>query len=234
MRLPRIIALFALCAAALAPRLAATPAPLARDQFLAEVTRALASHFNLEGDLQLELLRPWTAPAKSADAWNIDVAEYPLVASSSMLLRCKILADGVEVADSSLIVRAALWRDAWVARLPLNLNGTFDPSQLDTRRVDLFREREALPASVGDRNYSYARAVSAGRLLTWRDIERRPLVRKGTIVEVSASEGRLTITLKALAMENGAQGDTITVRNPESRKDFAAQVVDENRVLVRF
>jgi flagella basal body P-ring formation protein FlgA len=40
--------------------------------------------------------------------------------------------------------------------------------------------------------------------------------------------------MKALAMENGSQGDTVTVRNPQSRKDFAAMVVDENRVQVRF
>ena len=71
-------------------------------------------------------------------------------------------------------------------------------------------------------------------MLTWRDITRRPLVRKGNLVEVSAGDGQLLITMKALAMENGAQGDTVTVRNPVSRKDFAAMVVDENRVQVRF
>ena len=53
-------------------------------------------------------------------------------------------------------------------------------------------------------------------------------------VEVSAVDGMLAVTMKALAMENGAQGDTVTVRNPESRKDFAAMVIDENRVQVRF
>ena len=31
-----------------------------------------------------------------------------------------------------------------------------------------------------------------------------------------------------------AQGEVVTVRNPESRKDFAALVVAENRVQVRF
>jgi len=234
MRLPRLLALFALLAAALAPRLAAAPAPLARDRFLVEVGRALSAHFNLEGDLQLELLRLWSPPAKVAEAWNVEIAEYPLVASASMLVRCKIFADGAEVANSDLVFHASLWRDAWVARLPLSVNATFDPSQLDTRRVDLFRERDALPATVGDRSYAFARAIGAGRLLTWHDVERRPLVRKGTLVEVSASEGQLNITMKALAMENGAQGDTVTVRNPESRKDFAALVVDENRVRVRF
>jgi flagella basal body P-ring formation protein FlgA len=76
--------------------------------------------------------------------------------------------------------------------------------------------------------------VSAGRLLTWRDLARRPLVRKGDFVEVSATSGLLLVTMKALAMENGAQGETVTVRNPVSQKNFAAVVVDENRVQVRF
>ncbi|MEY2878490.1 MAG: hypothetical protein RLZZ15_870, partial [Verrucomicrobiota bacterium] len=70
--------------------------------------------------------------------------------------------------------------------------------------------------------------------LTWHDLARRPLVKKGEVVEVSAQEGRLVVTLKALALENGAQGDTVTVRNPESQRKFAAVVVDENRVQVRF
>ena len=42
------------------------------------------------------------------------------------------------------------------------------------------------------------------------------------------------VTLKGLAMENGAQGDTVVVRNLESKRDIHAQVVAENRVAVRF
>jgi flagella basal body P-ring formation protein FlgA len=151
-----------------------------------------------------------------------------------MLVRCRVLADGIAAADSTIVLRAALWRDVWVARQPLIRGATFNPTELETRRVDLFRERDALPAVVGDRSFSLARGVNAGRVLTWRDITRRPLVRKGDLVEVSAGDGMLLITMKALAMENGAEGDTVTVRNPVSRKDFAAMVVDENRVQVRF
>ena len=119
-------------------------------------------------------------------------------------------------------------------KTPLTVGTTFDPAALEARRVDLFREREALPAAVGDRSFIFARAVSAGRMLTWRDITRRPLVKKGDVVEVSANSGQLLVTMKALAMESGAQGDTVTVRNPVSLKNFAAVVVDENRVQVRF
>ena len=234
MRLFRLISLLALAAVVLASNVFASAVPLARDQFIAELSANLSNHFKLEGDLQLQLLRPWSPPARVAQSWAIELLEYPSVPSASMLVRCRVLADGVAAAESTLVLRAALWRDVWVAREPLISGATFDPTVLDTRRVDLLRDRDALPAIVGDRSYSLARAVSAGRVLTWRDITRRPLVRKGNLVEVSAGDGQLLITMKAVAMENGAEGDTVTVRNPVSRKDFAAMVVDENRVQVRF
>ncbi|HYP18322.1 MAG TPA: flagellar basal body P-ring formation chaperone FlgA [Opitutus sp.] len=208
--------------------------PLTRELLIGELSRHLSRHFNLEGELQLEFIRPWSPPSRLADTWSVEMLEFPSVASSSMLVRCRVLADGVAAAEWTLVLRATLWRDVWVARQPIPHGSTFDASLLEVRRVDLLRERDALPAAVGDRGYSMARSVTAGRMLTWHDIQRRPLVKKGNVVEVSAAHGQLVITMKALAMENGAAGDTVTVRNPESRKDFAAKVVDENRVQVHF
>jgi len=210
------------------------PTPLTRDQLLGALARELTSHFNFEGELQLELVRDWTPPAHVAAVWNVNILEYPSVPSSSMLVRARVLAGAATVTEATFVLRASLWRDAWATRLPLTVGAVFDPTLLETRRVDLFRERDVVPAAVGDRSYIFARAISAGRLLTWHDIARRPLVKKGEFVEVSASDGALLVTMKALAMENGAQGDTVTVRNPESQKNFAAIVVDENRVQVRF
>jgi len=208
---------------------------LTSERLVAGVTEQLAHHFNLEGDLQVELLRPWSAPGQSASDWRVEVLEFPATAASSMLLRVRVFGDGQTVVpDATLVLRASLWRDAWGVREPVLVNATFDATSLEPRRIDAFRERDALPVTAGDRTFIFARSVSAGRLLTWRDIARRPLVRKGEFVEVSASDGLLSVTLKGLAMQNGAQGDVITVRNPDSRKDFSAFVVDENRVQVRF
>ncbi|AOS45134.1 flagellar basal body P-ring biosynthesis protein FlgA [Lacunisphaera limnophila] len=211
-----------------------SPGPLTQDAFVGAITRELVSHFNLEGDLQLELLRPWASPASLARDWQVVITEYPSVATAAMLLRCRVLADGEPSSDLTITLRAALWRDAWSARQPLAHQATFDPSLLEVRRVDLFRDRDALPAAVGDASYLFVRAVQAGRIVTWRDIARRPLVKKGDMVEVSAAEGSLVISMKALALQSGAQGEAVTLRNLESRKDFTAFVIDENRVQVRF
>lgn len=212
----------------------AAATPLTREALLSTLSRDLTAHFNLEGDLQIELVREWVPPARVASSWQVSVLDYPTVPSSSMLLRCRVSAGTAFVGEQTFVLRASLWRDAWVTRQPLTAGAAFDPAMLDARRVDLLRERDVLPAAVGDRSFIFARAVPVGRLLTWHDIARRPLVKKGELVEVSAVDGLLLVTMKALAMENGAQGDTVTVRNPESQKNFAAVVVDENHVKVRF
>ena len=220
--------------ASAAPEADPAPAPLSHDGFVAALAADFANHFTVEGELQLEVLRAWAAPARVARTWSVEVAEYPTVLSTAMVTRCRVLADGQLAGEYSLTLRAALWRDAWVARQPLTVNSAFDPAQLELRRVDFLRERDALPATVGDHGFMFARSVQAERLLTWRDVSRRPLVRKGDMVEVAAIDGLLQVTMKAIALESGAQGDTVTVRNPESHKDFAAQVVAESRVQIRF
>lgn len=213
---------------------AVTATPLAQEELIALLTREVTAHFNLEGDLQLSLVRAWTPPARVAAAWSLDVAEFPAFASASMLVRGRVLADGEPVAETTFVLRASLWREAWAARQPLVAGTVFDPASLEARRVDLLRERDALPAAVGDGSFIFARSLAAGRLLTWHDIARRPLVRKGDIVEVAAVEGGLTVTVKALALESGGRGDRVTVRNTDSRRDFTATVTNENRVEVRF
>ncbi len=232
----RFFSLFAVLFLGLSLRAAeeAPMSPLAQEAFVSALTRELASHFNLEGDLQLELLRAWSPPHKLARDWQVVITEYPSVATAAMLLRCRILADGEPSGDLTITLRASLWRDAWAARQPVSHNAVFDPALLEIRRTDLFRERDALPAAVGDSSYIFSRAVHAGRIVTWRDITRRPLVKKGDMVEVSAAEGNLTISMKAMALQSGAQGEAVTLRNLESRKDFTAFVIDENRVQVRF
>jgi flagella basal body P-ring formation protein FlgA len=219
-----------------APPLSAPAAgtPLGQDDFIAAIARELSAHFNLEGDLQLELVRPCATPERLAREWSVQITEYPTLPASAMLIRCRLLADQAVVAESTVMLRATLWRDAWIARQPLTGGTAFDPSLLDARRVDFFRERDALPALVGDHTFIFARSVQSGRLLTWRDVVRRPLVKKGEVVEVSAAAGQLVVMMKALAMQNGAKGEAVTVRNLDSRKDFTAFVTDENRVQVRF
>ena len=207
---------------------------ITQDQLLADVSDQLKSHYDWDGDLQLHLLRAVTLPAPSSVPIEVQVSDFPNTISSTLLVRVRFTAAGALLSEVSLSVKAQLWRDAWVTRQPGNRGDPVDRTSLDVRRVDVLRDRDSLPASVELTDLSYARSVPADRVLMWRDVAKRVLVRKGEIVEVSASDGQLTITMKALAMQSGGAGDLVVVRNLESRKDISGQVVAENRVRVRF
>ena len=205
----------------------------ARPAFLSEVGRQLADHFRIDGELQLEAVRPFVLPS-ATPTFTLEIAEFPAALSSSLIVRVRVAGAGLPAADQTLVLRAQLLRDAWVARSPLDREAAFDAAQLDTRQVDVLRERDAVPASESCSDYSFIRSVPAGRILTWRDLARRALVRKGQLIEVAAVDGPLSITMKALAMENGAAGDMVKVRNLDSKKEFNALVVADSRAQVRF
>lgn len=213
-----------------------------RASLLAEVARDLTAHFNVEGDLQLEALRPWGLPGIPASgdiadpsAFSATLLEFPQMLASSLLLRIRLAGPGGASRDDTLVVRAQLWREAWVARAPFDRGAGFDPAGCDLRRIDAFRDRDTLSTQIArTQEWTFVRPVPAGRLITWRDLARRALVRKGEVIEVSASDGPLQITLKALAMQDGGQGETVRVRNLDSKREFAAFVVAESRAQVRF
>jgi len=215
---------------------AAAPAAVVftQEQLLADLTRQLTEHFQTRGDLQLDLLRPWTSLAVPAGSVEVVVIDFPARLSSSLLLQVRLQANGSALGSFPLMLKAQLLRDVWVSRTPLERGTSFDPNQLDTRRLDVLQQRDTVPTDSTDSDFTYASSVPAGRLLAWRDLTRRSLIRKGQIVEVSAVDGMLTITTKAMAMENGAAGDTVRLRNLDSKRDFSALVVAEARAQVRF
>lgn len=217
----------------------AGPVDELRVQLLASLAQELTAQFNLEGELQLEATRPWM-PATAASledktAVSVKLIEFPTALASSLLLRVRVTAGSQAPREDTVLCRAQLWRDAWVTQTPADRGAAFDPMQCDVRRIDALRDREAIPASfVNSTDWSFLRPVPAGRLLTWRDVARRALVRKGNVIDVTATDGSLQVNLKALAMQDGGKGETVRVRNLESRREFAALVVGENRAQVRF
>lgn len=214
--------------------IAAAPATLTQDELLASVARQLSERFQLRGELQLELQRQWIAPAPAAGGVEVVILEYPARLSSTLLLRVKLQSAARSFGEQTLPLRAQLNRDVYVVRTPLVREAAFDASQFDIRRVDVLREREVVPVDDCTGDYTFTTSASAGRLLTWRDLTRRALVRKGQVIEVAAVDGAMTITTKALAMESGAAGDSIRVRNLTSKRDFTASVVAEARAQVQF
>jgi hypothetical protein len=57
---------------------------------------------------------------------------------------------------------------------------------------------------------------------------------RGQPVEVSAMDGALTVTLRALSLQDAARGESVRVRNLDTNKEFTAVVTAESKAVVSF
>ena len=139
------------------------------------------------------------------------------------------------IGEWKIPVRAQLAQDVWVATRRLARGETPEATDLEKRRLDVLAERQT-PISAHNplEGYEIAQSVAAGQPLTWRDLSPRTLVRRGQVVNVVAGDGPFTISMKALATQDGANGAMVRVRNLTSQRDIDAQVVGEGKVQVRF
>ena len=200
------------------------------EPWLHELAAQLTAHYLPEGELTLEWARP--GPQEAREACELEILTFPQALAPQMLLKVRATTATAR-AEHTLILRAQVWRDGYATREPMDRGSTLIPSALEPMRFDALRDREAVPAGA-ELDVIFVRSLPSGRLLTWRDVGRRPLVRRGQLIEVAASDGALTVTLRAVALADAGRGEIVRVRNPDSRKEFSAQVVSEAKALVRF
>lgn len=78
------------------------------------------------------------------------------------------------------------------------------------------------------------RYVARGSVLVEGAFDLPPLVRSGSMVAVKLVSGDLTIIASGQAVSDGAIGQLVRVVNLDTRKDFMARVVGENRVEIHL
>lgn len=76
------------------------------------------------------------------------------------------------------------------------------------------------------------RFLNAGQILSYRDLKKETIMKKGQIVKAIFGKGQFDISISAIVEESGAIGDVIKVKNLDSNKMFAALVVDRGLVKI--
>jgi len=88
----------------------------------------------------------------------------------------------------------------------------------------------AFPA--GDTALELAETVSTGMPLLARSVHLRPVVRRGQAIDALVQDGVLSITLKVEALQDGAPGQMIRVRNIQTRRDIFGKVLNDQAIVV--
>lgn len=125
--------------------------------------------------------------------------------------------------------------DCW-AEVPVATGIMNKDEVLDLARVTFKRQNLAsLRGNVWDGRggpWRLARPVTADQVIYQHDVAHIPTVRKGSIVTVLYEGKNVRLTTQAEVMADGVTGESIPVRNKQSRKELFAMVRDSSTVIV--
>ena len=188
------------------------------------------------GQISLSPMRQLPKLSQYDQPFNVVVSRLPgRLSGKSIQLSVQVQnAEGV-LGNWDIPFRPHLYSDVWFTMAPLRKGDLAKVSDLEARQVDLLNEPDAVVARLEVlQRHEYRNDLRPGQPLEWTDLVERSLVRKGEIVDVIAYQGMIGITMRAKVQENGVRGDMVFLRNLESNKEFAGEVIDEGRVQVTF
>jgi flagella basal body P-ring formation protein FlgA len=214
----------------------ATHRTLTGDDLINELQKQLVTYFGLKGDLKLSFIREWNAIQLPAKDFDLTLTDYPSQGvTDSFAVRFKISSGGVEVGQWQIGLRAQLWQSVWVTQGRLDRGQALDRTLLNSQKIDILPEKKTLISDdIDPDGFDVAQGIGPGQPLSKQDVIERPLIHRGDVVEVIATQGLLDIHMKALALEDGGVNALIKMRNLDSSKDFNAQILNENEVRVHF
>ena len=206
------------------------------DKLLPALVESVKETLHVDGDLRLTPRETWTPFYNRSKVFKIAMVEaIPAQLGPVSVIQFKVYADGKLLGVWKQAFHAQLFKDILVCEKPLPRGRFVDVADFEVRTMDVLQMRQR-PVEAGEdlKRQQLRQSIRPGTPLLWRHVSAIPLVRKGDIVDVIASQGGLIINLKGQARENGADGDFILVRNPHSKRDFQAQVIDDKKVRVLF
>jgi flagella basal body P-ring formation protein FlgA len=226
---------------------AAQPAPVAppkpvvyayvgQNELLDDLRTELVAKFAPDGTLSIETVAPWKTIQVPDSRWKANLTRVSVQGiQPRMTLNFRIVCGDETVGEYQIQITCSVMREVLVSTRRFNRADPVSASdfQIQTRDI-LDVNGTPVRASAALDGIQTRSPISEGQVLCTRDIEERPLVHKGQVVEAVAVEGKMRIAVKAVAMEDGREGDLINVRNSSSNKDIQAKILNDHTVQVYF
>ena len=202
------------------------------------IAQALSDSFELEqGKLVLESSRALIPVSVPVDTANISiklVAQPYTRPTGFMKAQYNVMADGVIVGHQTSYFRAQLIQDVWVAQQVIQRGATLGEAKLVKKKTDVINLRDNIWIGKPDDSLQLVTTVSAGTVLQERHLRRTPAIFRNQTVDAVLSHKALVIRLRVLALEDGAPGDVIRLRNTSSSKELRGTVINSRQVKVTF
>ncbi len=141
-------------------------------------------------------------------------------------------ADGTTLRRVSGVCKLTLWVTVPHTARPVNKGETLAPEDVTFMRANAAQMKDA-PWDGRGGPWQVIRAINKGEPILQSDLASRSMVRRGNILTLNYSRGNLHMTIQAEALADGEPGQTIPVRNLQTKKQVYATVKDGSTVEIR-
>lgn len=219
---------------------AAKPAPVvyaAKEDILACLGEALTARFSADGKVQLDTPQQLRPVRVKDSSWRVEIIRVTGNAlGQRMNVTFKILCGSELQVEMQLPLTCSLMREVLVANRRIDRDTSPSKGDFDVQVRDVLDANQGAAVPIGEDlgGYLVKGTVGQGQILLWRDIQQKPTLKRGQVVEAVADEGFMHVAIKAMAMQDGREGDIISVRNLSSNKELQARIINERTVQVYF
>jgi len=141
------------------------------------------------------------------------------------VIRVAFYSRGKALRSIYVSVRIRVFGKVWITVQSIRQGEVISARQLVQKETEITNFNEA-PFTFSQTSHWIARRhIAANRILLQRDVREPFLVQKGHHLDVEYHSGAIRIKLKALALQNGGNGELIWVKNLENRKRLRVKVI---------
>lgn len=141
-------------------------------------------------------------------------------------------ADGTTLRRVAGTCKLTLWITAPHAARPVNKGQTLAADDITFMRANAAQMKD-VPWDGQGGPWQVIRSIGKGEPILQSDLASKLMVRRGNILTLNYTRGNLRMTIQAEALADGEPGQTIPVRNLQTKKQVYATVKDGNTVEIR-
>ena len=131
----------------------------------------------------------------------------------------------------SLPVYITVYKDVLALKRPLPQNSIITPDAVHKVKKDVSQLGKGFFEKIQNlQKYRLLRALPADTIITPAYLKKRLMVKSGQIVTIENNSAYISIKMSGKALNNGAIGDTVKVKNLSSGKIIQAEVIKSGLV----
>lgn len=186
------------------------------------------------GELEIRFNRPWKVVSMLDGPLELQLLGSPTQGlQASMSLHFQLKSNSEILGEWFQPVGIKLWSSVWIAPNVIRRGTPLSEIEPLQDRRDLIGIQEALlqlPENIGA--WEIGESMNSGQVLTRRSIRLRTVIARGAMVDGIVRSGRMEITAKVEALEDGIPGQLIRIRNVRTRHEMRGRIENEGTVII--